>query len=404
MTLPLTGYSAKTLAEWQADLRSAIRASLNATTPGLGDSANLDEGSVLGNLIDTLAARLDEQSNAAQDLYDSFDERNATGVYLDNLAAIVGVERQEATFSTVELSITTTAACVVPAGSIVADAAGQQWITAAELIFAGAGTQTVDASPADTGPIPAAAGTLTVIVTPITGWASVTNAADATPGRDRETDPELRSRRRRSLQITGAASPDAIFSRVSAVDGIEACLVRDNKTAAAVTLGTTTTITLGGHSYAVVVYPNGLSAALSAAVAQAIWDSAPAGIDSMRMVANDAGAGGGVTETVTDASGLSQTVKFSTAVDRPLTFTVTVVKGDPFPLDAVLIADVQDAIVAYVATLSVGEQPLALPIYTALAAVEGCANVTALGIVGTVDTFEIATITNPAVDIVVTVV
>jgi len=404
VTLPLTGYSAKTLAEWQADLRTAIRASLNATTPGLGDSANLDAGSVLGNLIDTFAARLDELSNATQDLYDSFDERNATGVYLANLAAIVGVDRQVATYSTVTLSLTATAACTVPAGSIVADAAGQQWVTATDVLFAAPGVQTVEASPPETGAIQAGVGTLTVIVTPVTGWASVTNAAAATEGQDRELDPALRSRRRRSLKITGASSPDAIFSRVSAVDGIEACLVRHNKTAAAVTLGTTTTITLDGHSYAVVVYPNGLSAALSAAVAQAIWDSAPSGIDSMRMVANDAGAGGGVTETVTDASGLSQTVKFSTAVDRPLTFTVTVVKGDPFPLDAVLIADVQDAIVDYVATLSVGEQPLALPIYTALAAVEGCSNVTALGIVGTVDTFEIAIITNPAADIVVTVV
>jgi uncharacterized phage protein gp47/JayE len=319
MALPTTGYSAKRLADWQADLRDDFRSALDTVTPGFGGSVNLGEGSVLGNLLDAFAARLDEMAEASQDLFDSFDERNSTGVYLENLARLVGLSgKTPARYSTVTLTLTATGACTVPSGSIVADAAGQQWVTQANVVFAGAGTLTVPAQPpvGAVGPIPAAAGSLTVIVTPVTGWAGVTNAADATPGRLRETDGDLRSRRRQSLQISGA--------------------------------------------------------------------SAPAGIQSARMNLDDSGTGGGVTKNVTDDSGLSQSVNFSTAVDRSVTFTVTVVDGDVPAADS----DIQDVFESYVLGLSVGENPIALPLYVALGALDGVVDVTALTITGTVDTLE----------------
>jgi hypothetical protein len=385
MVLPLTGYSAKRLADWRDDLRDDFRAALNTDTPGLGDAVNLDEGSVLGNLLDTVAARLDELAEASQDLFDSFDERNSTGVYLENLARLVGVSgRTPATYSSVTLTLTATAPCTVPLGSIVADATGQQWETLAAVVFAAPGSAPVAAQPDVTGPIAAGIGSLTTIVTPVTGWSAVTNAAAATAGTDRETDAELRSRRRLSLQIAGAAAPDAIRARVLDVDGITACLVVDNKLGYAVNVGTTTVLTLPAHSLGVVCWPNGLTAAVKDAVAEAIWETAPAGIYTERLGAPDVGAGGGISETVVDSSGNTQSVQFSTAVDRTINFTVTVVDGDVPELDATI----EDVFSDYLDTLAVGEQPIALPIYAGLAALEGVVNVTALGIVGTVDTLE----------------
>jgi uncharacterized phage protein gp47/JayE len=387
MALPTTGYSAKRLADWQADLRDDFRSALDTVTPGFGGSVNLGEGSVLGNLLDAFAARLDEMAEASQDLFDSFDERNSTGVYLENLARLVGLSgKTPARYSTVTLTLTATGACTVPSGSIVADAAGQQWVTQANVVFAGAGTLTVPAQPpvGAVGPIPAAAGSLTVIVTPVTGWAGVTNAADATPGRLRETDGDLRSRRRQSLQISGASAPDAIRAKVLELEGIDACKVFDNKTLQSVVIGSTTTLTLPAKSFGVVVAPNGLSAGTKAAVGAAIWASAPAGIQSARMNLDDSGTGGGVTKNVTDDSGLSQSVNFSTAVDRSVTFTVTVVDGDVPAADS----DIQDVFESYVLGLSVGENPIALPLYVALGALDGVVDVTALTITGTVDTLE----------------
>jgi hypothetical protein len=385
MALPLTGYSAKRLADWRTDLRADFRANLNALTAGLGDSVNLDEGSVLGNLLDSFAARLDELAEASQDLFDSFDERTATGVYLENLARLVGMAgRTPASYSSVTLTLTASGACTVPAGSLVADATGQQWATLANKVFAGPGSSTVLARPDTTGPIPATAATLNTIVTPVSGWANVTNVAAASLGESRETDAELRSRRRLSLQITGAAAPDAIRARVLAVDGIDAVVVVDNKTGLPVVIGTTTLLVLPAHSVGIVCWPNGLSAATKAAVAAAIWAAAPAGIETARMVGGDAGSGGGLTETVVDSGGSNQSVNFSTAVDRTIDFTLTVVDGDVPELDATI----EDVFEAYLDTLAVGEQPIALPIYAGLAGLAGVANVTALGIVGTVDDLE----------------
>lgn len=388
MTLPSTGYSAKRLADWRADLRDDFRTSLDLVTPGLGASVNLDAGSVLGNLLDAFAARLDELAEASQDLYDSFDERNSTGVYLENLARLVGMAgRLAATRSTVTLTLTADAACTVPAGSIVADAAGTQWTTQTAVVFAAPGALTVEARPAATGPVTAGAGTLTTIVTPVTHWTAVTNAAAATAGRDRETDAELRLRRRQSLQITGASAPDAIRARVLAVAAVDSCEVVDNRTAYPVVEGTTTTITLPGHSLAVVVAPNGLSTADQDLVAQAIWDSAPAGIFCARMVAADVGNGGGVTRTVTDEGGGAQSVSFSTAVDKTVHFTVNVTK-EADGVTATIQAAIQAAIVAYVTDLAPSEQPLALPIYVLVDAVDHVLNLTSLTIHDSVARFE----------------
>lgn len=384
MSLPAGGYTAPRLAELREALRDAVRVEL-------GDQVNLDEGTLLGNLVDIVAARMDEMGEGLQGVYDAFDERSATDIYLDNLASLVGLIREAATRSTVVLALTTLGAVpvVVPAGSIVADAEGVQWITAALATIPAAGSVDVDASPADTGPIPALAGILTEIVTPVAGWDSVTNAAAATEGQDRETDSELRSRRRRSLQIIGAAAPNAIRARVLALAGTDACIVVDNKTDSDVVVGS---ITLTPHSCAVVVSPNGLSAAVKADVAEAIWRTAAAGIATCRMVANDAGAGGGVTANVIDVVGVTQTVHFSTATDHAVTCSVTVVDGVVPALDA----DIQAAVVACVATLTVGEDPKLLPVYEALGELDGIDDVTALSFGGTpVATFGQAELTIP---------
>jgi len=252
------------------------------------------------------------------------------------------------------------------------------------VVFPGAGALTVAAQPTETGPIAATAATITTIVTPVTGWSAVTNVADATAGTDRETDSELRSRRRLSLQIAGAAAPDAIRAQLLDIDGISAAVVVDNKTGVPVTLGTTTLLVLPAHSLAAVVWPNGLAADVRAAVADAIWASAPAGIETARIVAADGGAGGGLTETVVDAGGSNQAVHFSTAVDRSIALDVTVVDGAVPELDATIEAVFTD----YIDTLAIGEQPIELPIYVGLGALAGVVNVTVLTITGTVDTFE----------------
>jgi uncharacterized phage protein gp47/JayE len=81
------------------------------------------------------------------------------------------------------------------------------------------------------GPIAAPANTLTEIVTPVAGWTSLTNPQAGITGRNQETDAELRLRREQSLHLLGAATVEAIRSRLlQEVPGVVSVTVFENVT------------------------------------------------------------------------------------------------------------------------------------------------------------------------------
>lgn len=81
------------------------------------------------------------------------------------------------------------------------------------------------------GPISAPAGSLTDILTPVAGWAGLTNLQAGITGRFQETDEELRLRRVNSLRILGAATVEAIRSRLlQEVPGVSSVTIFENVT------------------------------------------------------------------------------------------------------------------------------------------------------------------------------
>lgn len=79
------------------------------------------------------------------------------------------------------------------------------------------------------GPIPAPSSSLTEILTPVAGWQSLDNFEAGIIGRTQETDEELRLRRARSLRIFGAATVEAIRSRIlQEVPGVSSVFVFEN--------------------------------------------------------------------------------------------------------------------------------------------------------------------------------
>ena len=80
------------------------------------------------------------------------------------------------------------------------------------------------------GPIPAPVGTLTEILTPVSGWSSINNTKAGATGRLTETDSELRIRRQNSLRLLGAATVEAIRARIlQEVTGVTSCFVFENR-------------------------------------------------------------------------------------------------------------------------------------------------------------------------------
>jgi len=87
------------------------------------------------------------------------------------------------------------------------------------------------------GAVIALNGTLTEIVTPISGWYECTNFLDGATGRDEETDAELRTRRAQSLALIGASTVEAIKTQIlQNVDSVTACTVYENDTSDADTI------------------------------------------------------------------------------------------------------------------------------------------------------------------------
>ena len=178
----------------------------------------------------------DDLASSFQALLSVFDPSAAQGVHLDRLLILMNKRRQDAVSSTVTMTITANSSgATVAAGFIISDGVND-YATDEELIVAPSSSDTVQATGTATGPTESAAGTITEIKTPVFGVASATNLADASVGRNRETDAESRNR---ALQSSANESSTVIgiFTALSNVDGVTALNVIENDTDAIDAIG-----------------------------------------------------------------------------------------------------------------------------------------------------------------------
>lgn len=170
---------------------------------------------------------------------------------------------------------------------------------------------TVEAT--ETGALVVPPNSVTSIVSPITGLVSVDNEAAFSVGRDIETDEELRLRFSLSQSINGLSTPNAIRAVLLNTTGVTSATIFENETTVADSEGRP---------------PKSFEALVEGGtdedVAQAIWTSKPAGIETY----------GNVTENTFDTSGTSRTINFSRPLPINLAFRVTYTRYDEetFPL------------------------------------------------------------------------
>lgn len=291
----------------QADYLAIIKSRYAELT---GESPDWDRDEVLGTLLALSTFQLDQQAQLVQSIYDAWDENNATGVQLENIAALFpGISRKVATPSTCVLTLSGTPGAVIPSGSVVEGGGTDsiaRWSLLETVTVTVGGTVEAEAENVVSGPVEAQAGAITKIVTPVAGWSTVTNAAPAVPGTDRETDDGLRRRRRESLQVVGGRSLGAILGNVLALPFItDATVIENTDGIPQVVKG----VTLPAHSYSVVVQPDVLTTVQQEDLAKVLYNTAPVGIEIV----------GTQTATVTGADGLEKDV----AWDHPAPLLVT---------------------------------------------------------------------------------
>lgn len=155
------------------------------------------------------------------------------------------------------------------------------------------------------GAVKAPANTITNLLVPIAGVASVTNLEAVKEGRLEETDSELRTRRYESVSIIGAATEQAIVANVRNLDGVTAAFIIANRTF------TTDPDGRPPKSFEVVVEGGD-----EEEIAQAVWEYHPVGIETY----------GSITRTIIDSSGETQSVKFSRPVTKHIRMQIDYTK------------------------------------------------------------------------------
>lgn len=224
------GFEAKRLADVESDAAEQLGTIVD---PASGESLQPEFGSddPAMQVVHVPLEGVGLAWQAAQLIYQQFDPKAATGPSQSNLVQLNGITRQDASPSTVILQLTGTPATVIPSGQLASDVNNvNQWETLAEVELDGTGVGSVQAASLAVGPITADAGTIINIVTPYAGWTGVTNLAAATPGRNIETDTELRQRRDRSTMAPAASPVESVYANLANITGVTYARVRQNNT------------------------------------------------------------------------------------------------------------------------------------------------------------------------------
>lgn len=346
----------------------------------ISSALDVSSSSPIGQINGTMVGMLDELWAVAQAIYSQWDPDKNTGAGQDAVAAVTGTTRLGEEFSYVDGSLGLDTGAQVPAGSKVSVQGNPGAVF--ELIGAlegfpeslneGSAVPSAGPAPSDgnyrgrfrcvtAGPVIANAGTLTVIVTPITGWNGFTADEDAVRGRLQESNSDLRERRENELFAAGSAPLDAIKS-----DLLQ--LLEDANVKGTVTVFENTTLTtnadgLPGKSIECLVFDGVVPGLTDEAIAQQIFDSKAAGIQTY-------GTTGPV--TATDDDGNPHDVYFSRPTNVPIYFDIDIqIDASRFPVTG------DDDIKTALATFALDHQKVGLEVAASLyfAAVTGVAGV-----------------------------
>ena len=185
-------------------------------------------GSVLRTLAESFAREFAVLSRQLEQVYDAAFLDTAEGRDLDQLVALVGLERRTALFAAGEVvfsrSTPAPGEITIEQGTRIstADVPGVTVVTTeSRTVRTGALSVTVPVRSELTGaPGIAAADTLTVIHRPILGITGVTNPQPTAFGGAAETDDALRRRARHALDLAGGGTTGAIVGALASVEGI----------------------------------------------------------------------------------------------------------------------------------------------------------------------------------------
>lgn len=278
--------------EWQKAFKEKDRPLLNT-----------DPETPQGQIIDSQVATVNQKDSEVLYLAQQFDPRTAEGRFQDALAEIYFIKRKPAINSYAMCTINGRAGTQINAGALIeSEIDGTQWSLDQDVTIPAEETITAKFTCISDGAISASSGTLTKIVTTVTGWDTVTNAT-AIVGSLEESQSAFEQRRKDSVSLNARSTVNAVYANVAQCDGVIAVYAVDNKKNISETIDN---YTLTPHSIFVSVIGGE-----NADIAKAIYDNLSAGCDYN---------GNTSVDITNEYSGAVETVKFY----RPTQFDIYV--------------------------------------------------------------------------------
>lgn len=264
---------------------------------------NTDPETPQGQIIDSQVATVNQKDSEVLYLAQQFDPRTAEGRFQDALAEIYFIKRKPAINSYAMCTINGRAGTQINAGALIeSEIDGTQWSLDEDVTIPANETITAKFTCISDGAISASSGTLTKIVTTVTGWDTVTNVT-AIVGSLEESQSAFEQRRKDSVSLNARSTVNAVYANVAQCDGVIAVYAVDNKKNIAETIDK---YSLTPHSIFVSVIGGE-----NADIAKAIYDNLSAGCDYN---------GNTSVDITNEHSGAVETVKFY----RPDVFNIYV--------------------------------------------------------------------------------
>ena len=317
-----TGYVAKPVEVVLSDTIERAKAS-----SAIGPRKNYGPSSSLGQMLRVLCVDAAELWELGGVLWAIADPNAALDAALDNVCSLTGTERLAAAPTRVTTArVNLDAGTTLPAGTL-ATVDGRP-----DLVFeldtdvtnSGGSAAYIDLEPlgaafvcTQTGPIEVEPSTLIVRASSVSGWNSITNNEAGVTGRNVETNIELRLRRQGQLAKKGARTVRAIRAALLDLEGVESCVVLENKSDFPDANG------LARKSFEVVIDDGTTPAVEDDTIAQTIFDQDVAGILPQ----------GSSSGTATDEDLVEHTVAFSRVERLNVYIDITLTTGVGFPLD-----------------------------------------------------------------------
>lgn len=311
------------------DSQSVLTGVLADINQAFGADLSQNLSTPQGQLATSVSAQIIDKNSQFAYTVNQFNPLYASGFFQDALGQIYFITRKGGIPTTVVVTVIGLSGTLIPAGTLVKDTNGNTYAFLNNVTIGAGGSASGTVANIVNGPIPCAAGTLTVIFQSVSGWDSITNPNDGVLGTNEETQRAFEERRFESVEKNSRGALPAIRGSVWAIPQILDVKAFSN--------GEETPVTISGveilaNSLYVCAYALTWNADLRNKVANAIFDKKSPGSNCT-----------GETEISVNDDGHLYTIRFQEAAPIQIFFDIQIAQNAQLP--GSIVSDIQNAIV-----------------------------------------------------------